>query len=294
MLRPIATRYIGLTQYSNANGTEFRSQYFWFDIAHIGPGLVFAGTTGQNGDTAFDFEIGHVDNLTIASGPGVYVLITNRMTGAPTHTEYHEIPDTGFGYQYDSFWERYILTPAIPTTWPFHAGDPWPIRWCYWWPISECFPVNELQVQDFDMIYTGAIDITTPGQSVSSGTVIQWQNEIYQQSSPLWDISDPTKLVIPSEYNLVRFLVQMRISGGTPSWSLRMDKNGGDWDMQPKVQIPAGSSSADRANQLMSAWLAVDPGDEFRVLVSTGGSATVNPAPGNVVLLSWEAQLSSL
>lgn len=294
LLRPIASRYIAQTQYSNASGTEFRSQYFWFDIEHTGPGLVFTGTTGQNGDTSFDFEIGHVNNLTLASGPGVYVLITNRMTGAPTLTEYHEIPDTGFGWPYDSFWERYILTPADPTTWPFHLGDPWPIRWCRWWPVSECFPVGDLEVQEFDVIYNGAIDITTPGQVVTSGTVIQWEDEVYQESSPLWSASDPTKLVIPSAYNLVRFLVQMRISSGTQSWSLRMDKNGSDWNLQPKVQMSSGSVAADRGNQLVTPWLQVEEGDEFRVLVSTSPAATVNPQAGNVVMLSWEAQLSSL
>jgi len=269
-VRPIASRYLALTKFSNANGTQFRNQWFWFDLVHSGTGLVFQATSGKNGDTDFDFEIGHVDSLAISGLPGVYVLITLRMEGAPTVTEYHEAPDVSPGWPYNVNWNYEVPLQSIPTSWPFHLGDPWPIRWCEWYPVSECFPVSELTTTPANAMNYVTYRHTNDGTSMVGGLSIPWQTIVDGNIPTILDPGDSTKLVIPPGYSFARLTFNSDRTPAVNSLSTYLWKNGTTPTATP-ITTTTSNPAADQQHNVSSSWLPVVAGDFFQIRVSSGG-----------------------
>jgi len=273
-LRPIASRYLALLKFSNANGTQFRNQWFWFDLVHSGGGLIYQASSGKNGDTDFDFEIGHVDSLTISGLSGVYVLITLRMEGAPTVTEYHEAPDVSPGWPYNVNWNYEIPLQSIPTSWPFHAGDPWPIRWCEWYPVSECFPVSQLTTTPSNEMNYITYQRLADGLSLVGGVPIPWTSIVDSNISTLLDPLDATKLLMPSGYSYVRFTFNVARSSSANQLSCYLSRNGAGF--QARTQEAQTSNPAlNQSQNLQSPWYPITPGDYYQVIANSSSGTLV-------------------
>jgi hypothetical protein len=230
--------------------------------------LIYQATSGKNGDTDFDFEIGYVETLAISGLPGVYVNITLRMQGAPTVTEYHEAADDGFGWPYNVDWNYEVPLPSVPSTWPFHAGDPWPIRWCQWYPISECFPVADLTTGGTEMpgaitalfSKTSSQDVTPLGSYVP----IVWQTQNWGLSG-LWNPgSDPTKIVSPNGINWIRFNLNCLFSDAANQVQLGVHKNGSSTPGAPLIQF---SSPGSEIGNLSTGWLPTTATDYWQAIM---------------------------
>ncbi|MGR9106746.1 MAG: hypothetical protein ACU843_07420 [Gammaproteobacteria bacterium] len=107
----------------------------------------------------------------------------------------------------------------------------------------------------------------------------------------LWNISDPTKMVVPSGFNSARCVGGLSFNRYTSvERSLRVYMNGNAFSGAPAVQIPPVTTAGNRDMlNVVSGWVPVVPGDYFELVF-------IAPAPngsfqyGNdalALLFSW-------
>ena len=289
LVRPIASRYLALLKYENDSGTEFRSQWFWFDLQWIGPGTVFLGETGQNGDISATFEIGFVDVLPNAGVPGTYLLITLHINGTPDGTQYTEVPLTTNSWPYNVDWNWLVGKVTIPSTWPYGHPFPWTVRWCDWYPLSECCPAYLFEEENEEDTVQGALMYknATPTVNVNTTATIFFENELYDTDGFIDIGTDNTKVVVPPGFNWLKINAGVELSPSTTACSAFLIKNGGLFSgFAAQGQSSGGSFSGQLS--LATGWLPVVAGDYFQ-LRAAGTGRTTGPN-GQATFLACEGR----
>lgn len=136
----------------------------------------------------------------------------------------------------------------------------------------------------------GALVYRTSNQSISNSTAtaIQWQIEDYDNGN-WWTSGSSTRLTVPSGISYVRISANVVWAGASGGFrQLSINKNGSSVRGGGREVVDAATGIGHSLN-VVSAPMAVSPGDYFEIIVQQNSGSAINITSGNSVYASIEA-----
>lgn len=276
--RPIATRWLlrlQLTHYPLfplLNNPETTWKWFWFDLNLIS-GQAFTYSTGDDSEgMSVSGAAEYFDDLGFGLGPGFRWTMDMTTVVDPPALRILYFPDSGPRMQYNQVLPSVTQLPlSVPPQDEPAFGPYYQAVDCDIWPLSECFPTDEWQLEPEAM--NALYQYTGPNINLTGGTSwIPWDTQLWSNVGDILDPGDPTKIVVPAGYSRIRLTANVSTSNGANSLTFFCQKNGASFPGRPLVQEKPDFSTTRRLNW-STGILEVVPGDNFQIGAGSSSGA---------------------